>query len=252
MELERRAVSNVAVVGILIVAFVVVGAAYLLSSQGGTGGQSTTSQTTLPTTTSSSSSTSSTAASYRVVMEMQAPTPLASSDTVANYTLQVTLVGTPTAPLTVAATGPTGVTIQASPAQIQPDTQSSSVSLSFKVASIVAASTYTFNVTVSSSGQVDTQKFNVEVVKYLVVMIGQTYQPANITVPVGSTVYWMRLNGALSQYDNGDHDVVFSTLSAYSPTLAQYQFWSYAFSQAGNFAYHCSFHSSMTGQVNVS
>ncbi len=239
-----------AIVGVLVVVLGAAGAAFLLSGQGGQGHSQTTTMTTPPISTSSSSSSSS--ASYRVIMEMQPTTPLASPDTVANYSLQVNLIGTASAPLTVGVTGPSGVAIQPSPAQIQPDVQSSTISLSFSVSGSVADGNYPFNITVSSSGQTTSQKFDVEVVKYLVVMVGQTYEPASISVPVGSTVYWMRLNGALSQYDNGDHNVVFSTLSAYSPTMAQYQSWSYTFTQAGSFAYHCTFHASMTGQVIAS
>lgn len=88
-------------------------------------------------------------------------------------------------------------------------------------------------------------------VKYLVVTVGATFVPGNLTIPAGSTVYWMRLNGVLSQYDNGDHNVVFKNISASSPTLTQYQSWSYVFNAAGNYPYYCAFHPFMTGEVVV-
>jgi plastocyanin len=142
------------------------------------------------------------------------------------------------------------VTVQADPAQIQPGSDSNQVAISFKVPVSVAEGIYQFNVTVSSSGQTYSQKFNFQVVKYLVVMVGTSYLPAKLTVPVGSTVYWVRLNGAIDQYDNGNHNVVFNG-GASSPTLAQYQAWSYTFSQAGTFTYYCTFHPAMTGSLTV-
>jgi plastocyanin len=138
-----------------------------------------------------------------------------------------------------------------SPAQIQPGSESGPVVVSFKVAASVAEGTYPFNVTISSSGETNSQKFSLEVVKYLVVMVGVSYLPGSLSVPVGSTIYWMRLNGAIDQYDNGAHNVVFSAITASSPTLGQYQSWSYTFSQAGSFSYQCTFHPGMTGQVTV-
>ena len=75
--------------------------------------------------------------------------------------------------------------------------------------------------------------------------------PSKLSVPVGSTVYWVRLNGAIDQYDNGNHNVAFNDLSVVSPTLAQYASWSYTFGKAGNFTYYCTFHTFMTGTVTV-
>jgi plastocyanin len=165
--------------------------------------------------------------------------------------LEISILGTPSSPLMISAKGPSGIAVQATPAQIQPGAESNKVLLSFTVSNDVAAGTYPLNVTVSSQGQTDAEHFSMEVVKYLVVMVGESFVPTAVSVPVGSTVYWVRLNGALSQYDDGSHNVVFSSLTASSPTLAQYQSWSYMFAQAGTFAYSCTFHPGMNGQVTA-
>jgi len=244
--LNRIGISTVAVVGLLVVVIAVAGVGYLFYPWGGGAGTGSTSSTS-----TSTSGSTTTVGSMRIVLGLLSSKPLVSSNVVANYTLNLIVLAGTGSPLTISATAPGGVTVQASPAQIQADSESNQVAISFKVPGSVAAGTYQFNVTVSSSGQTTSQKFNFEVVKYLVVTVGSTYLPAKMTVPVGSTVYWARLNGAIDQYDNGDHNVVFNGIGASSPTLAQYQSWTYTFSQAGTFSYYCTFHPTMTGEIIV-
>jgi plastocyanin len=244
--LNRIAISTAAVVGLLVAVIAVASVGYLFYSSGGGAGTGSTSLTS----TSTSGSTTP-AGSLRIVLGLQASKPLVSSNVVANYTLNLTVLAGTGSPLAIIATASGGVTVQASPAQIQAGSESNQVTISFKVPGSVAAGTYQFNITVSSSGQTTTQKFNFEVVKYLVVTVGTSYLPAKMTVSVGSTVYWVRLNGGIDQYDNGDHNVVFNSIGASSPTLAQYQSWSYVFSQAGTFSYYCTFHPAMTGEIIV-
>ena len=57
----------------------------------------------------------------------------------------------------------------------------------------------------------------------------------------------------LSEHDNGAQDVVFSTsdLSVVSPTLDQYQSWSYTFNQTGTFSYTFKLHPQKTGEITV-
>ena len=88
-------------------------------------------------------------------------------------------------------------------------------------------------------------------VSYLVVMVGRAFIPATIDVPAGSTVYWVRLNGALSQYDNGDHNVVFTNGMVSSPILQQWATYSFTFGTAGTFPYTCPLHDGMDGTVVV-
>ncbi len=184
-------------------------------------------------------------------MQLEPNTPLVASDVVANYTLQIVILGSLSDTITLMAAAPSGVQVSFAPSQILPGSESNKVVVSFAVSSSVAPGTFPLNITASSSGHTDSQKFSVEVVRYLVVTVGETFVPNSLSVPTGSTVYWMRLNGGLSQYDNGDHNVVFGTIQASSPTLAQYQSWSYTFSQAGAFGYQCTFHPGMTGAIMV-
>jgi len=74
------------------------------------------------------------------------------------------------------------------------------------------------------------------VVKFLVVTVGTQFLPQNLTVPINSTVYWIRLNGVLSQYDNGQHNVVFVNSSLpKSPALQQWDAYSYQFAASGDY-----------------
>ncbi|MDA4119249.1 MAG: hypothetical protein OK436_01555 [Thaumarchaeota archaeon] len=239
-------ISTVAVVGLLVAVIAVAGVGYLFYSLGGGAGTSST-----PSTSISTSGSTTAAGSLRVVLGLPSSKPHVSSNVIANYTLNLTVLADTGSPLAISATAPDGVTVQSTPAQIQAGSESNRVTISFKVLDSVAAGTYQFNVTVSSSGQTTSQKFNFEVVKYLVVTVGTTYLPAKMMAPVGSTVYWVRLNGAIDQYDNGDHNVVFNGIGVSSPTIGQYQSWSYTFSKAGTFSYYCTFHPAMTGEIIV-
>ncbi len=245
MMAQRRGASTTLLVLSVVVVLAVAGAAYYYS---GLGVKTTTSTTSLCCTTSSSSSSTGT---LRAVLEIQPGTPLASSDVVANYTMAVTLLGSVSSPVDVSSSVPSGLQVMFSPSEVQPGTGSNSVAVSFKVLDSVAPGAYHFNVTLTSGGGQYSQSFVVQVVKYLVVTVGTSFIPANITVPSGSTVYWMRLNGAIDQYDNGDHNVAFRTMSVTSPTLGQYQDYSYVFSAAGTYQYYCTFHPAMTGEVVV-
>ena len=92
----------------------------------------------------------------------------------------------------------------------------------------------------------------VQVLKYLVVTIGTAFIPRNLTVVQGGSVTWLRLNGNLSQFDDGSHDVDFSSgVATVSPTLAQFQSWSYQFNETGNYSDYCRYHPFMTGKIDV-
>ncbi len=246
---RRKGLSSVMLVAGVIALLVVAGTAYYLYS--GAGGTPTTGSTT-PCCTSSSTTSSTSTGALRAVLELQPGTPLASADVVANYSLAVTVLGSVSSPIDFSSSAPGGLLVTFSPPEIQAGTGSSSVAVSFKVQGSVQPGSYQFNVTLASGGDRYSQEFEVQVVKYLVVTVGTSFIPANITVPTGSTVYWMRLNGAIDQYDNGDHNVAFRTIGTTSPTLGQYQDYSYMFSTAGTYQYYCTFHPAMTGEVVVS
>lgn len=131
------------------------------------------------------------------------------------------------------------------------DNQSSAI---LQLASVpgTPVGTYQFTIIATADGSIFRANETVEVFKYLVVTVGTSFFPQNLTVSQGSTVTWLRLNGALGPSDSGDHDVDFSSgASVVSPTLLQYGSWNYTFDQAGNYSYYCKYHPFMTGKIIV-
>jgi plastocyanin len=255
MRLRRTGISTIVAAAVVVVVLVAAGGAYILYSQAG-GMTGNTSNMSSHATTTASSSASSGGGALNVVMNIPASVILASADVVANYTMTVVVVGTLESPLTLGAQVPGGVTVLFQPTTIQPNQQSTDVQVSIKVSSGQSGS-YTLNVTATAPEVMGTpgasysQGFSLHLVQYLVVTTGATFEPGSISVPAGSTVEWIRLNGAIDQYDNGAHNVVFNDGMASSATLAQYDTYSYTFSTQGTFDYHCTFHASMQGTVVV-
>lgn len=73
------------------------------------------------------------------------------------------------------------------------------------------------------------------------------FSPDNITVKVGSTVTW-------TNQDSTDHSVTSDdgvTGGPDSQLLTKGQSYSFTFSKAGTYTYHCKIHSDMTGTVVV-
>jgi plastocyanin len=111
---------------------------------------------------------------------------------------------------------------------------------------------YSITVAATSGGADYSAVITVQVLKYLVVTIGTSFIPQNLTVDQGGSVTWLRLNGILGPSDDGSHDVDFSSgVATVSPTLARYQSWSYQFNETGNYSYYCKYHPFMTGNINV-
>jgi plastocyanin len=256
MKLKKTGISTILAAALVAVVLVAAGGAYILYSQAGgmTGSSSNTSSQTV---TTASSSSSSAAVAANVVMSIPASVILGSSDVVANYTMKVVVLGTLEAPLTLGAQAPNGVTVLFQPGSIQPNQQSTDVEVSIEVGSSAPSGSYSLNVTASGAGAMGNaggsyaQSFSLRLVPYLVVTTGSSFVPNSINVPAGSTVYWIRLNGAIDQYDNGAHNVVFNDGMASSPTLAQYDTYTYTFNTQGTFGYRCTFHATMQGTVIV-
>jgi len=74
---------------------------------------------------------------------------------------------------------------------------------------------------------------------------GFSFQPQNINVSAGTTVTWTNL-------DSTSHTVTSDTGLFDSGSLSNGQTFSRTFNTAGNYDYHCSIHSFMTGRVVVS
>ena len=79
--------------------------------------------------------------------------------------------------------------------------------------------------------------------------IGTSFYPDQLTVLTGSIVYWIKLNGAIDQYDSGAHNVVFNNGAAASGTLPQWGTYSYTFNTPGAYTYRCTIHPGMQGTI---
>jgi plastocyanin len=77
-----------------------------------------------------------------------------------------------------------------------------------------------------------------------VAIAGFSFQPATITIPVGTTVEW-------TNSDSTGHTVTADDGSFKSDRLGSGATFSRTFATAGTFAYHCSIHPSMTGTIIV-
>lgn len=71
-----------------------------------------------------------------------------------------------------------------------------------------------------------------------------SFEPATITVPVGTTVTW-------TNNDAANHTVTADDGSFKSESLGSGATFSQTFATAGTFAYHCAIHSTMKGTVVV-
>jgi plastocyanin len=202
----------------------------------------------------STSSTVSTSAgpSGELLMEFASPSLLASPDLSSlNYSVSFHSLGNVPASVLLNVVTPIGLTASLSPANLT-FASTTSATLQISASQSIAPGNYQIALTAFGQGETFTQNESIQVVKYLVVTIAATYVPQNLTVTQGSTVSWFRLNGVLSQYDNGDHNVAFSSgTSAVSPDLAQYATWTYTFAQVGTYSYYCKYHPFMTGEITV-
>jgi plastocyanin len=77
-----------------------------------------------------------------------------------------------------------------------------------------------------------------------VVMTNRAYDPQQVTVKVGDTVTWVN-------QDAPQHDVVADNGEFKSQLFDKGQSFSYTFTKAGTYPYHCSIHPGMTGTVIV-
>jgi plastocyanin len=71
-----------------------------------------------------------------------------------------------------------------------------------------------------------------------------SFQPATITISVGTTVTW-------TNKDNAGHTVTADDSSFTSDRLGSGVTFSHTFATAGTFTYHCAIHASMKGTVTV-
>ena len=77
-----------------------------------------------------------------------------------------------------------------------------------------------------------------------VVMEGFAFKPAQLNIPVGTTVLWYN-------NDSVPHTVTARDNSFESGSLSHGDSFNYTFEQSGTFEYHCQFHPSMLGKIVV-
>jgi plastocyanin len=71
-----------------------------------------------------------------------------------------------------------------------------------------------------------------------------TFDPPELTVPVGTTVVWVN-------HDDVPHNVVEASRGFSSPALDTDERYAHVFGAAGTYAYFCGIHPHMTGRVVV-
>ncbi len=114
----------------------------------------------------------------------------------------------------------------------------------------IAPGNYTVTVEGSSGSFSVTSSFTVQVVKYLIIARYYTFEPRDLNVTVGSTVYWINL----SDDKNQPYDVIFTTINVHSPTLnpnPAFDSFSYTFNAPGVYPYYCAYLAAMKGNVTV-
>jgi len=261
---KRRAVSKALVGGVVVVVVFVAGLGLYFAIGTPTPSNSSPSQTTsafqssAPTvqTTSSSSpsmgSSSRTQSGFNFTMSYDPANILLSpglSLTYVSLTLAPPLSPPPSTTQVVIlnASGPTGIAAKFSPASVSLSSGTRpKVSVSLSVDQSVSPGNYTILVTGKTGAVSQTLALKVQVVRYLVYMVGLAYNPNNgaLSVKSGSTVYWINLDSSQGQ-DPGYHNVVFTSgSSASSSTMMQYDVYSQAFNQPGTYSYYCTFHPS--------
>ncbi len=263
MNSRKKGVSSSIAAAVVVVVLATVAAAYLLQSsslppQSATSTTSTSSgnpvfssTSTSSSYTSTSSSSSAQANSGKVFFSLQASPPLASADVVANYTLSISTLGSVSGAVQLAASSLPGIRAMIIPQSLFLAPGANIVQVSFAVSDSVQPDSFAVNFTASTGGNNFTQSSQIHIVKYLVVAVGTSFVPGQLTVPAGSKVYWIRLNGVLSQYDSGDHNVMFTNGMAASSTLQQWDTYTYTFDTPGTYTYRCTFHPGMDGTVVV-
>jgi plastocyanin len=202
--------------------------------------------------TSSVVSGSSSQLSGKVIMSFEYPSdPLVSPDVVANYTLDINSLGDVPNSLSMSAYGPQGLTVQFSPSTITLNGTQPSVVVSTKVSQQVSPGSYSVVFSASANGETYNETAQIQVVKYLVLAIDTSYLPLNLTVPLGSSVTWLKLTGHVSENYAGNMIINFTNGMASSPSFQQYSTWPYTFSVAGNFSYFNTYYPSMVGSIDV-
>jgi hypothetical protein len=144
---------------------------------------------------------------------------------------------------------PQGISAEFLPTVVSGETPMA-VILEIKSLNTTLPGSYSITLSASDGEYHYTENVLIIVIRYLIVNVGTSFLPQNLTVVKGSTVTWLRLNGILSPSDDESHDVDFSSSpSLISPTLNQYESWNFIFTESGDYSYYCKYHPFMTGEI---
>jgi len=170
-----------------------------------------------------------------------------------NYSvLTLTVAGSKvTAPTTLTAFAPDGLSFEISKTYLPPS-GTSSIPVVVHASSTLAPGPYQVTVEEKEGSAVRNQTFKVTVVPALVVMEHLTFVPQFLNVTKGTTVYWMNLDSTIGCCDPGYHNVAFRAgVNVTSPVLRRLEMWNFTFDTAGQFYYYCSIHPFMAAEVSV-
>ena len=169
-----------------------------------------------------------------------------------NYTVSFQSIGNLPRNLSLNVHVPSGLAARFSQHELMLGANESANSLQLGSSTTTSPGNYQLTIVALGGGSNYSATLTVQVVKYLVVTVGTSFIPQSLTLDQGGIVTWLRLNGILSPSDDGSHDVDFSSgIATVSPTLGQYESWSYQFNEMGNYSYYCKYHPFMTGNINV-
>jgi plastocyanin len=268
--------TTIAVVAIIVIIVVVAGGVLVLSQHGSTttsisstssvssssassASTSSTSAVSSSTSSSASSSTSSSSTamsstshySGQLLVTFADPnTLLGSSNVNVSYMTSVNALGNVPSSVSLTPITSNGISVSFSPDNVSTSSQTSIQTL-VSVANGTKLGIYSLQTNATGGGGSFNVPVTINVVQYLV-LFAPAVTPTNLTVPMGSTVTWLRTNGLIGEHGaNGSQNVVFNNNMASSPQLLQWSSWAYTFNQTGTFPYTSTYEGE-TGEIVVS
>jgi len=269
----RAGVSRSIVVIALVAVILIAGASfYLASSSAGSQSESASSSSTshtgaIPTASPSTVASSSTLTTssgitsgpdHQLIAVFYPSLPLITQFLTLNYTLSFSAIGTVPSILNISVSAPEAIGLSLTPDQItEPGlTIYQNATVTMRPSPSLAAGLYPVTVQATGGGVTYTETLQVQVIKYLIVTLGTNYEPSTYTVPVNTTVTWLRLNPGgshgLTKGDIGLMDFDIPSLNATGRPLLRFQTESYTFTKPGTYPFHCDFHPGfMNGVITV-
>jgi plastocyanin len=270
--MARTGVSKSIVAVALAIVIVLAGAYYLASSAAGGHGQAPGSSSTIPasqtpsqtaaTTTppSTTSSTNFSGPDHQLIADFWPHTPVISQDLLLNYTMYFSAVGTVPSSLTITMNSPAAISFTPSPDIIYEPGLGPyvNVTVAMRPSPNLPVGTYPVNVIATGGGVTYNNTLEVQVVGTLIITQDTPlrYNPSTLTVPVNTTVTWMRLNpGGNNGIVAGDIGIMnfhIPSLNYTSRDLLQFQTATYTFTKPGAYPFVCDFYpQQMHGVITV-